>query len=324
MAPIVAAKQGFYSSLRSYGRALILACLCASGLALAEPAGQVTNLSGPLFAIDTAGTRRILSVGSKIEPGETLVTEEKTYAQLRFIDKSVVTLKPGTQFKVESFVFDEKAPEQDNASFGLLKGALRTITGLVGKRGNQDAYRMNTATATIGIRGTHFMVQYVPDEETAVSLVPYALPLLARMDLSWDTDTLTDVPAGLFDVTALQLAQAPPGGLAPGTYAHVFEGAIGMGPPITAAPPPPGAPPPAILPVIPGQTGFAAKPPTPTAPPPPPKIIPTPPSMVPSFTPPATFQVTQSQAQQAPAGQPAPPPPPAATQKQDSGGCEVR
>jgi hypothetical protein len=39
-----------------------------------------------------------------------------------------------------------------------LKGGLRTVSGLIGKRGNRDAYQMNTATATIGIRGTVFDV----------------------------------------------------------------------------------------------------------------------------------------------------------------------
>jgi len=31
---------------------------------------------------------------------------------------------------------------------------MRTVTGLIGKRGNQNAYRIGTATATIGIRGS--------------------------------------------------------------------------------------------------------------------------------------------------------------------------
>jgi hypothetical protein len=36
----------------------------------------------------------------------------------------------------------------------LLKGGLRTVTGLIGRRGNQNAYRIGTSTATIGIRGS--------------------------------------------------------------------------------------------------------------------------------------------------------------------------
>jgi hypothetical protein len=44
---------------------------------------------------------------------------------------------------------------KDNILFSLLKGGLRSVTGLLGKR-SPDAFKLNTATATIGIRGTHF------------------------------------------------------------------------------------------------------------------------------------------------------------------------
>lgn len=149
---------------------LVLALLLASGLANAAPVGQVTQLSGPLFAMADDGKRRVLSIGSQVEPGETLVTEDKTYAQLRFNDKGLVTLKPGSHFKIESYTYDEKTPEKDGAVFGLFKGALRTITGAIGKRGNQDAYKMNTATATIGIRGTSFGATLCPSPACSPNL----------------------------------------------------------------------------------------------------------------------------------------------------------
>lgn len=148
--------------LRTIATSLLLAFLCLAGTVQAAPVAQVINLSGPLFALSGDGTRRVLSIGSPIEPGETLITEGNTYAQIRFIDQGVVTLRPASQFKIEAFEFDANAPEKDSAAFGLLKGALRTVTGLIGKRGNQDAYRMNTVTATIGIRGTSFSATLCP------------------------------------------------------------------------------------------------------------------------------------------------------------------
>lgn len=309
-------------------KALVWLLLLACQAAWAAGAGQVINLSGPLFAIDAAGARRILSVGSGFEPGETLVTEGKTYAQVRFIDQGVVTLKPGTQFKVEAFAFDEKVPEKDSAVFGLLKGALRTVTGLIGKRGNQDAYSMRTPTATIGIRGTHFLVQFVPEQETALSFVPYALPLLASLDAGWAmADTMTDVPGGFFlsaDLPPLELAQAPPpqASLNPGTYVLVLGGTVAMSsalPSFVPGLPPPPTLPPILLPS--GSTGFAAPPPAPGVTPPPPLIIPTPPSLAPSFSPPPSFQTTQNQAQQAPPGATSTPPQAPAMSRE---GCGVR
>ena len=139
-----------------YGRtALFAALLVAPTLALAA-AGQVTHLSGPLFALGPDGARRVLAVGSEVNLGDTLITEARTYARVKFADQGDVTLRPDTQLKVERYAFNQAKPDEDSAVLGLFKGALRSLTGLIGKRGNKDAYRMNTATATIGIRGTHF------------------------------------------------------------------------------------------------------------------------------------------------------------------------
>ena len=121
-----------------------------------EIAGTVTHLSGPLFALKTDGTRKALSQKSKVEAGDTLITEKRTYARIKFIDNSEVTLRPGSQLVVEKFSYDKKKPEQDSAVFNLVKGGLRAVSGNVGKRGDKDSYKMNTLSATIGIRGTHY------------------------------------------------------------------------------------------------------------------------------------------------------------------------
>jgi hypothetical protein len=123
-------------------------------MAFATSAATVTHLSGPLAARTTAGATKAISIGSKIDEGDTVITEKRTYARLKFNDGSEVTLKPNSQFRVDKFSFDQGKPKDDSASFSLIKGGLRTITGQIGKRGNQDSYQMKTPTATIGIRGT--------------------------------------------------------------------------------------------------------------------------------------------------------------------------
>ncbi len=209
----------------------LLAAACLLGQAHAQTAGQVINLSGPLFAIKGDGVKRVMSVGSEVEAGDTLITEAKTYARIRFADASEVTLRPESRLTVEGFTFKQQEPARDNAVFKLFKGAMRTVTGLVGKRGNQDAYKLNTPTATIGIRGTQFIAEYIPDENTReVAHLPYGMPLLAALTFGTE-DTLSDVSSGLFDVQPL-LAQAPPppprpgNAMAPGLYVHVIDGLI--------------------------------------------------------------------------------------------------
>ena len=130
----------------------------------AGQAASVTHLSGPMAVRKGDGSVKAVSIGSKVDEGDTLVTEKRTYARIKFTDGSEVTLKPGSQFKVEKYSFDQGKPAGDSASLNLIKGGLRTITGQVGKRGNQDSYQMKTPTATIGIRGTIYDAQFCQGE----------------------------------------------------------------------------------------------------------------------------------------------------------------
>jgi hypothetical protein len=141
---------------------LFAALLLAAASAWAgQVAGSVVRLSGPLLARKADGTVRVLALKSEVESGDTLVSEKNTYAQLRFIDNSEITLRPGTTFKIEDFAYDAGKPEADSAVFSLVKGGLRSITGLLGKR-NKEKFSMKTPSATIGIRGTTFVINYVP------------------------------------------------------------------------------------------------------------------------------------------------------------------
>jgi len=117
-------------------------------------AGTVTHLSGTLSVTRPDGSARILSRRSDVIAGDTLATQRDSYAQINFTDGSSMTLRPNTQMRVEDYRFTKDRPQEDSSFFRLIKGGLRTVTGLIGKRGNLDAYRIGTSTATIGIRGT--------------------------------------------------------------------------------------------------------------------------------------------------------------------------
>jgi len=121
---------------------------------LAAGAGTVIHLSGTLSVQRPDGSVRILSQKSEVSPGDVLTTQRDSYAQINFTDGSSLTMRPNTQIKVEQYSFSQERPQEDSSFLRLLKGGLRTVTGLIGKRGNQDAYKIGTNTATIGIRGS--------------------------------------------------------------------------------------------------------------------------------------------------------------------------
>jgi hypothetical protein len=121
----------------------------------AQTVARAVFVRGGLSAKAYAGGTRELKSGDAIYEGDTLSTGDNDYAIIVFRDRSRVSLQSNTDFRVDELKYDEKKKESHSALFSLLKGGLRTVTGLIGKFSPQK-YRMRTAVATIGIRGTGY------------------------------------------------------------------------------------------------------------------------------------------------------------------------
>jgi len=128
----------------------------STDLRTGKVAGRVGYMSGTLVAQRADGTVMVLGPKSEVMAGDMLITAKDSYAQVKMDDGAQMTLRPNSNLRIEAFQFSQDAPQADNAIFRLLKGGFRSVTGLIGKRGNADAYKVHAATATIGIRGTDF------------------------------------------------------------------------------------------------------------------------------------------------------------------------
>ncbi len=120
----------------------------------AQTIGTVVQLKGTLSAQRADKTTRILLQKSAVLLGDTLTTQKDTFGQINFTDGSSVMLRPNSSMRVEEYRFDHAKPQADGLVMRLIKGGMRSVTGLIGKRGNQDAYQIRTSIATIGIRGS--------------------------------------------------------------------------------------------------------------------------------------------------------------------------
>lgn len=146
----------------------------------AEPSGKIGYMSGALVAQRPDGTIKVLAPKSEVQEGDTLVTGQGSYAQVLMNDGSKLTLRPNSNLQIAAFKFNKDVPQQDNMALRLLKGGFRTVTGLIGKRGNPDAYSLRAAGATIGIRGTDFTSRLcatqncAEDDEKAAAAKPAA------------------------------------------------------------------------------------------------------------------------------------------------------
>jgi FecR protein len=124
-------------------------------LAAAAPAGEVTHISGVAMVRKPDGSSHIIAARTPVEQGDVVVTSAKTFARIKFTDGGEITLRPESQLRIETYAFEQDKPQEDAFIFSLLKGGLRTITGLVGKR-RERSYELRTHTSTIGVRGTGY------------------------------------------------------------------------------------------------------------------------------------------------------------------------
>ena len=142
------------------GHAFLLSMIFAAYPVIGHtaPAARVDFAVGNVKAIGPNGQSRTVAKGAQIEQGETISTNNGR-AQLRFTDGAYVSLQPESEFRIDQYRFDGKQDGNEKGFFSLVKGGLRTITGLVG-RTNKNNYQVTTSVATIGIRGTEYTIQY--------------------------------------------------------------------------------------------------------------------------------------------------------------------
>lgn len=110
--------------------------------------GRNTAIAVPARATQTVATDNVVTTGPK------------SRATLRFTDGSGVALYENAEFRISDYAFSRENPAGDRSRFELLKGAMRAVTGLLGQR-SPNAYSVRTPQATIGIRGTDFMLAVV-------------------------------------------------------------------------------------------------------------------------------------------------------------------
>ena len=145
---------------------LVSAALAGAGSAVAAPAGNVDFATGGVTITGTDGTARPAARGQELQSGDRIVTTNGR-AQIRFTDGAFVSLQPNTDFAIRDYRFEGKTDGSERGVFGLVRGALRTVTGAIG-RVNRSAYQIQTPTATIGIRGTGGLIQVLDDGTTRI------------------------------------------------------------------------------------------------------------------------------------------------------------
>ena len=145
---------------------MMLALVSAAFAGEAGAAAGRTEFTIGGVTIARNGVERPLTRGTELDNGDVVRTNDGR-AQIRFTDGAYVSLQPNTDFAIRDYRFENKTDGSERGFFGLVKGAMRTVTGLIG-RVNRDRYQIVTPTATVGIRGTGGVIQVQQDGSTLV------------------------------------------------------------------------------------------------------------------------------------------------------------
>ncbi len=145
--------------------------LCLSqNISAATEIGFVKELSGTAFAKLPAEDRRQLSAGDQIYLNDMITTETKSSIKLQLKDDSQFELGPDAKLLASKFIYKQNI-EEDSVTVKILKGAFRFVTGIIAKK-KPEAMSVDTAVATIGIRGTNVIGEADATSATIILIEP--------------------------------------------------------------------------------------------------------------------------------------------------------
>jgi len=135
-------------------RLLGVLLMVASCTALAQRAAEVEFSRGVGFAQAPGQMPRTLGKGLPLQEGDRLTLADGATAIIKLNDGTRMTLRPNSEMVVHQYKYQEGASD-NSMVLQLLRGGFRAITGAISKN-SPNAARVQTNTATIGIRGTDF------------------------------------------------------------------------------------------------------------------------------------------------------------------------
>jgi len=193
-------------------------CLIPAAAVAADSAGVFQVIIGEVRVVGAGGQERTAVKGENILEGDRVVTGEGALAQVKFADGGLMSIRANTEFVLDKFSYAGPQDAKPSILMSLVKGGLRSITGLIGQK-NRDGYRISTTTATIGIRGT--------DHEPMVILPPppgaKAVDLPGTYDKVNDGSTILRTPKGVVEILPRQVGFVPSADVAPRVLLKIPE-----------------------------------------------------------------------------------------------------
>ncbi len=145
----------------------LLACALTWGTVTAQ-AAEILAIKGPVqLARQQQATPAV--VGTKIQESDTLLVPPGSEALVQFDDGAKMVVRSGSQLAFRKLGADGE-PSLREKTLQLIKGGLRYLSNKLRSSNSSDRVSFETATSTVGIRGTD--IEIAVAEESAGGIAP--------------------------------------------------------------------------------------------------------------------------------------------------------
>lgn len=133
--------------------AVLLPCLA---MAQEGPIGKIKTAKGDVVAI-RSGEEISLNTGDSLYQKDIIRTKAGSSVGIIFEDNTILSLGAKSEIAIDEYVF---APEKGMLSMitHMARGSASYLSGIIGRQ-SPESVKFHTPTATVGIRGTQFLVK---------------------------------------------------------------------------------------------------------------------------------------------------------------------
>jgi hypothetical protein len=165
----------------SFAIALIGAGIAATHASAAQPIAQPIGVAAALkgevvrtASFQTNAAIGQMSSGQQVFLGDDIKVGGNGRLQVMLVDETIFTLGANAVMRIDEFVYDPNAAENNTLTTSITQGAFRFVSGQVARRG-PDAMTVKLPSATIGVRGTSVAGEVAPNGAAQVILLGPAI-----------------------------------------------------------------------------------------------------------------------------------------------------
>jgi len=121
-----------------------------------SPIGEIKTHTGDVVVV-RSGEKIAVNAGDELYQNDIIRTGPKSSVGIIFEDNTILSLGPKSEIVIDEYVF---SPEKGKLSMfvRMLKGTASYLSGIIGRQ-SPESVKFQTPDATIGMRGTQFLVK---------------------------------------------------------------------------------------------------------------------------------------------------------------------